>query len=240
MILLVIGINHVPLLKILQTTGIDSGFGAFLAFLSLFAGSALGFLVSQFWWWKYEREGAHFGIDALVEEGGSLHILIEELGLVDLRKTPKKMTQRKKEVLAVYDYISAQAADKFKDLGARATRRWDMYHLLSPTMYTVWIGWLVGIAFRFYYWIFLFGASFSIYCNAGFWAEFLAQSFILIVVVVLACLLYSGTRQTIVYYADISKIRFRRLFSEMKDKKEMGEIEKVRKDLREIFPSIFR
>jgi len=193
----------------------------------------LGFLVSQFWWWKYERAGAHFGIDALVEEGGPLHILIKKLGLVDLRKTPNKMTPRKMEVLAVYDYISAQAADKCKDLAARATRRWDMYHLLSSTMYTLWIGWLVGIFYRLaFFEVFLFPGFLEMHTRI--WAEFWAQFFILIFVVVLTYLLYRGTRRTIVYYADISKIRFRRLFSEME------EIEKVKKDLKEIFPSIFK
>lgn len=49
-ILILIGINFVPLLKFLEEIpAFKDSFGAFLAFFSLFSGSAIGFLISQFW-----------------------------------------------------------------------------------------------------------------------------------------------------------------------------------------------
>jgi len=43
-ILLVIGINYVPLIEFMKTTGAPEVFGAILAFASLLTGSALGYL----------------------------------------------------------------------------------------------------------------------------------------------------------------------------------------------------
>lgn len=62
-LLLVVLINYIPLLTILRATGAGQVFGAFLAFLSLFTGSAIGFLVSQFWWLYFSHGDRIFGVN---------------------------------------------------------------------------------------------------------------------------------------------------------------------------------
>ena len=54
-ILLLIGINFVPILKFLQNPAFSDFFGAFLAFLTLFSGSAIGFLISQIHWYGWQK-----------------------------------------------------------------------------------------------------------------------------------------------------------------------------------------
>ena len=49
-ILIILGLNYSPLFEIFKSQGIQSTFGAILAFLTLVSGSAIGFLVSQVWW----------------------------------------------------------------------------------------------------------------------------------------------------------------------------------------------
>jgi hypothetical protein len=46
-ILIILGLNYSPLLSILRASGTTEVFGVFLSLLSLFAGSAIGFLVAQ-------------------------------------------------------------------------------------------------------------------------------------------------------------------------------------------------
>jgi len=64
-ILLVIAINYVPLLNILPE--FSEVFGAFLAFLSLFSGSAIGFLICQAWWWWFQGHAGIWGISEFKE-----------------------------------------------------------------------------------------------------------------------------------------------------------------------------
>jgi len=59
-ILIIMGINYIPLAKILENTSLGSTFGAVLAFLTLVSGSAIGFLVSQVWWWHFQRNGTQY------------------------------------------------------------------------------------------------------------------------------------------------------------------------------------
>lgn len=158
-ILLVIAINYVPLLTILEKTQAESAFGAFLAFLSLFTGSAIGFLISQFWWWK-------FGVQPLLGKKQ-----LEPAAREIYKKYFKKDRERAEEITKgirdnikaigyVFEYIIRRDEDdKFFDV---ASRRWDMYHVFSSTILALIVGAVVGLLCRFYCEIFLFGASFSI------------------------------------------------------------------------------
>jgi hypothetical protein len=51
--------------------------------------------------------------------------------------------------MAVFDYISRQ--EENERLSEFAIRRWDLYHLLSATFHTLWIGSTIGIVGRLYY-----------------------------------------------------------------------------------------
>lgn len=155
-ILLVVLINYVPLLEILTSHGFESAFGAFLAFLSLLSGSAIGFLSSQFWWWKFQRNVGIFGgkeferaFRAFAEKYKP-----EKTSLAECNKDEKR------QLLAAFDYVShLEIKEKLLIL---AERRWDMYHILSSTYHTLWIASLVGLLCRIYYEYFLLKPHYEI------------------------------------------------------------------------------
>lgn len=159
-ILLVVAINLFPLLKILETTRAGEVFGAFLAFLSLFTGSAIGFLISQFWWWKY---GDRPFLGNVAFEPAAREIYKRYLKK-DKENSEEPTTQEIqgniKRIGYVFEYIIR--IDKESKFFDTAGRRWDMYHVFSSTMLALIIGAVVGLFCRFYFEIFLFGASFSI------------------------------------------------------------------------------
>ena len=156
-ILLVIAINHVPLLKILETANAGEAFGAFLAFLSLFAGSAIGFLISQFWWWWSKRKPL-LGTNELKSVAREI---FKKYFL-----TTEEFKDNIDRIGAIFEYImrvdekeSVEEKKRFLEL---ATRRWDMYHTLSSTFHTLWIALAVGIGCRIYFEYFLLEPLFSI------------------------------------------------------------------------------
>lgn len=147
-ILLVIGINFIPLLESIKTVGVSEVFAVFLAFLSLLSGSALGFLVSQSWWWWFNQKGGMLGLDEFED--------IEKV-LDDYGYTPPKEDKEKRRVTgAVLDF--AIYLLKKKELLEYAWRRWDIYHLLSSTYCSVGIGLVSGVILRV---LFLISYSFT-------------------------------------------------------------------------------
>ena len=156
LILLVVATNYVPLFRALETASVGTFFGAFLAFLSLLTGSALGFLVAQIWWCYFKSKKKNiFGIKEL---RSTLNVFVEAYHL------PKETRKCRLQIGAVLDYVF----NLYKPTELRiAERKWDMYHLLSTAMLTLIIKWSLGIFFRLYSEAFLFHLSFSIYGNEG-------------------------------------------------------------------------
>ena len=146
-VLIVIAINYVPLLEILKTQQVPEVFGALLGFLALLGGSAIGFLVSQIWWWRWQKTGAQYydwrdrsklsrPIDALIKK----YSLIKGRAIADMKK-----------VLAVYGYVVHFEMEKkgMKEVVRYTTRRWDLYHLHSSVRVTLFVAFLLGILSRF-------------------------------------------------------------------------------------------
>jgi hypothetical protein len=154
-ILIVIALNYVPLLKILEASGISDVFGAFLAFFSLFSGSAIGFLVSQVWWFMWQKKCGILGEEAY---DTSIKAFCENYGL----KNPKSISDKndKREFITALDYVCHFCVDE--KLVKVGERRWDIYHVLSSAFHTLWIGLIVGIAIRLYYGIYLFSRHIQI------------------------------------------------------------------------------
>lgn len=168
-VLFVIGMNYVPLLEVVKATGLDSAFGAFLAFLSLFTGSALGFLISQVWWWQFNRQGRVFGIKQLetAEKALAKKYGPEMEGLTDIEK--------RKRLGLVLDYIILQADENGDKLWKYSERRWDMYHVLSSVYTALIIAYVTGACVRVYFEVFLFQSSILRLLNAfcsNFWSVF--------------------------------------------------------------------
>lgn len=215
-ILLVIGINYIPLWEILKRSGIESTFGAFLAFLSLLGGSAFGFLVSQFWWWLFQK---NFG----VYERKPVKALIDRYKLT---KSPK--SKPKKGVLAVYGYIIHSKREK--GVHIYTERRWDIYHLLSSELYTLLIGAVLGLICRVFLEVFLFKVYFSFTFHDFFsflkYSEFWVLLFIFVSVVFLLFLLQRGRDWVITEYDALSEAAIK-------------ESKVTKAKLREIFPPDF-
>jgi len=137
-IFLVLSVNINPLLHFLENSGSPELFGAFLAFASLLAGSAAGFLVSQFWWFRFHQTDGIFGIK---EFGGEIRLL-ERLNL----NFPKNEKEKKRAMEAFLDLtVFLEKKDKLLEL---VWRRWDIYHILSSVRHALWIGLSAGIACR--------------------------------------------------------------------------------------------
>ncbi|MHC3129433.1 MAG: hypothetical protein IBV52_05080 [Candidatus Bathyarchaeota archaeon] len=135
-ILILIITNAVPLIQILDRTGKPEIFAALLAFTSLLTGSALGFLVSQFYWWRFNKNGGILGINEIKGVGDAIGH-----GYVP----PKEEKEKKKVTAAILDFVIYLQE---KPLLNYVWRRWDIYHLLVATYYTLWMGLLSGIITR--------------------------------------------------------------------------------------------
>jgi len=78
-LLFVIAMNCIPLSKILADSGVEPALGVFLAVLTLLGGSAIGFLVSQVWWWRFQRKGAQYSGDL----SAAIHTLTKKYSLIE-------------------------------------------------------------------------------------------------------------------------------------------------------------
>jgi len=137
-IIWILGINHVPLLA-LEVFELESAFGAFLALLTLLGGSPIGFLVSQWWWWSFQRKVKEYD-----DFEASVQALRKKYGVI---KPEEK--EGKKKVLTIHDYvIHSEKNDRIHEYNAR---RWDMYHLFSSERVAIRLATLCGFLYRFLY-----------------------------------------------------------------------------------------
>jgi len=186
-ILLVIGINYAPLIKIIGSISTEV-FAAFVGFLSLLGGSAIGFLVSQFWWYYFQSNGGIFGVEKYKKP---LKFFCEKYKII----YPKKFKEQNK-VTSIFDYVGFSEARSEDDPMLRlATSRWDMYHLLRAALWALGLGLLAGILLRIYFEYYLFNMLFWQLSNYKTLesAELWAQILIFFSVGVLACLLKKGS-----------------------------------------------
>jgi len=186
-ILLVITLNYVPLLEILKTYGFESAFGAFLAFLSLLSGSAIGFLLTQFYWRWFQFRGAEYSA-----EPRSIKTLINKYDLArcDEIEDKKEAHACKKKIIVIHDYITHYEREKQKGVFIYIERRWDIYHLLSSTFHTLLIGSVSGLFFRIASHFLLFEFPLSGELFQGFY-DFLGteESWVMLIIIVLVILL---------------------------------------------------
>lgn len=199
-ILIVVIINYVPLLAILKTRGFEPVFGAFLAFLSLLSGSAIGFLVSQFWWCRFQKNRSIFGVERFRE------ITIE--AFTNRYETIRAHTDNERRmIIAACDYVSHSKTRK--NLLDLSERRWDMYHLLSTTRDTLWIAFTVGVLCRILYGVqtLLQNGFGKDYFSVLF--ELLALAFIFVGLIFLTFSLKKGIEAIIDEYAYLAAARIR-------------------------------
>lgn len=217
-ILVVVGINHAPLLTILPGNGFTVIFGALLAFLSLLSGSAIGFLVSQIWWWRFQKKFGTLGLEEFRET--SLKALSETFGLEEsqLEGYPKR------KLLAVLDYVTHYNADK--GVLTLSQRRWDMYHVLSSIFCSLCLAVVAGIVCRIFCEFTVFNGHFSTIFNVTASAETVVLAFLFVIVAFLLFILRKQIKWVKESSAYIHEARIRSC--------------KLRKDdLERAFPDIF-
>lgn len=137
-ILIIVGLNYSPLLSILRELGTTEVLGVFLSFLSLFAGSAIGFLVAQIWYSYFHWRRIYCSnIFKRLE-----NIAKEKLGF------KSEVVGKKRDVTlsAVLDYMLLSRIDE--KYWKYCQRRWDIFHILSCTLVSLILGVCLGFIVR--------------------------------------------------------------------------------------------
>lgn len=203
-ILIVIAINHVPLMEILQKPGFSNFFGAFLAFFYLLGGGAIGFLISQGWWWHWQSHAGILGdheYDPAVPGDHEYDPAVEAFrDLYGVNIPPRDDMRGRRLFITAMDFADHTKIDKdHKALLTLAERRWDMFHTLSSTLIALVLGLVIGVSARFYFLLCLVPTPcFSL-------AELLALEAIIGSVIILMCLIYRGRIWTRQMSADLTE-----------------------------------
>jgi len=203
-ILIVIAINHVPLMEILQKPGFSEFFGAFLAFFYLLSGGAIGFLISQGWWWYWQRHAGILGDHEYDPAVNAFSALYE----VDI---PQNIRRRRMFVTAMDYVVHTKIRKDHKELLTLAERRWDMFHTLSSTLLALILGLETAIIMRFYFWIIPFREEIIVLTPENIVSsEFLVLSLISISIFILVYLVDKGRIWTRQMSADLDEAIIRR------------------------------
>jgi len=232
-ILIVVGMNYKPVFDILKGTDSSEVLGVFLSFLSLFAGSAIGFLVAQFWYsyfhWRriYALVFKHH--ETLMEEEFSF-------------KSGTHGKDKDITLSAILDYILL--SEKDEKYWKYCQRRWDIFHTLSCTLVSIKSGMITGLILRIVLVISFVGKGLGDLLSYATYQPLLEQFqtlttemktdallfvFTLVSAVALILVVIYGRMQVFNEYHKILEILIRKKAREPNFKKE----------LREAFPSFF-
>jgi hypothetical protein len=141
LILVIIGLNYKPMLFILSRQGTTDVLGLAISILTLFASSAIGFLISQIWfaWFHHKRIYAR---------------LLEEQNVQDYMATayhwkPKEKSDKvRDEIMATaIDYILNCEVQNDKLFGF-IQRKIDLFHTMSCAWVSLSFGLAIGLLFR--------------------------------------------------------------------------------------------
>ncbi len=199
-ILIIIGLNYLPIFSfILRSDTNNSGLGIVLSFLSLFAGSAIGFLISQVWFLWFNalkldsrRINKHFE-DVISKTTGWKQ---KKWLLKSILRRNGEERERASVMSAIIDYLLL--TEKDEERLNFCQRKWDLYHLLSCTLVSLLMGLGLGLIFRFL----IFGGLLS-----G-TADGLLFKFTLVAVVILSFLIFFVRRQVFDEYYQMYRLFF--------------------------------
>jgi hypothetical protein len=189
LILIVLGTNSVPLLNAMSDKGLSSVLGAVLTFLA--TGSAIGFLISQFWYVRLFWEDSAF-LGELVRMQSILK------GKVDFNyeKAGRNNDERLRTLNVVMDHI---AFSKDKEIYQYVQRRCDLYHTMSSTSLAIVLGLKFGFLTRILLGVPGFNMPFWQVCHP---AEYLIFTFVTIASLCLLYIIWKG-RQNIWHEIDL-------------------------------------
>jgi hypothetical protein len=142
-ILIIVGLNFFPIFDFLMKVGGEAGinenmFGIVLSFLTLFAGSSIGFLVSQIWFLVFNS----FRGEAKIY--GPLEGAMEKY----LDWGPRGTGKRDKDIAlsTILDYLLL--ADKDEKKWKFCQRKWDLYIIMKCTLTALAVGLILGLGLR--------------------------------------------------------------------------------------------
>jgi hypothetical protein len=142
-VLIFIGLNFLPVLDILKAIGAtnENTFGVIISLVSLFASSAIGFLISQVWfglWFNPKRIAAR--INEPLEETMNLKLKWK------LRKKGEKRTKdRDHALIAILNYMLLKGKECEWNF---CQRKWDIYLLLGCTLASLFLSAVLGFVSR--------------------------------------------------------------------------------------------
>lgn len=154
-ILIVVGLNYYPIVEILKGQGTTEVFGVVLSFLSLFAGSAIGFLIAQVWFLIFHyRRGYTKWLrpleDDLAQNMGWIgkKALREKIEKMDKKEAEEYKKKRDVAMASSLDYTLLTMKDS--DLWKFFQRKVDLFHIMSSTLISLIVGIVVGFISRLF------------------------------------------------------------------------------------------
>jgi len=138
--LILLILNAVPLIKILEIYQISDFLVASLTFFTLLSGSAVGFLISQIWWFYWQ---GHAGILGDKEYENTVKAFQEVYGI---NIPSKDQIRARRLVVSAMDYADhTKISRNHKELLTLTERRWDMFHTLSSTFVALILSLILGV-----------------------------------------------------------------------------------------------
>jgi hypothetical protein len=143
-LILVLAYNFAPVTRMLERVQATSSL--FAAGVALISGPTFGFLLSQLWWWYFQRRVELWNWEPV-------QLLITHYQLTKENPMKGKDKKAKRRVLMVYDYVMhaelhSKKEREYKGLSRYAYARYDNYVLLSTTMTSLIFGATLGFAVR--------------------------------------------------------------------------------------------
>jgi hypothetical protein len=150
-ILTVVGLNYLPVLQILNVSGfgtVDNGIGILVSLISLLASSAIGFLISQFWFFRYnycrKEELIFEPLVETIEKEMKCTLLQKEAKKKRWPFSSQKEKDRVQELSSLLDFVILSHEEEWKF----CQRKFDLHVLLGCTLFSLGIGYFVGLLTR--------------------------------------------------------------------------------------------
>ena len=147
-IVIILMYNFHPIYLILKYAEVKDISALLLGIFTVFISNAIGFLISQQWWSDFQREGAHFRWRHDKRPVNAVETMRRKYSIPELKCANK--SQYEAYTLGIYGYIVQfeAAKEEYKDVFNYAIRRWDLFHLLSSTIYSINYAFYVFVVIR--------------------------------------------------------------------------------------------
>jgi len=139
-VLFIIALNIFPLVYFAKSIQSPEVFAAILAFVTILTGGAIGFVISQFYWFLFNRKGSLSQIEQFKQE----------FDFVRKKTRPQPPNDKIGNIIieAILDFTVF--LEKDKAFINHVLRRWDIYHVLRSSYTSLTISVVTGLVIRGY------------------------------------------------------------------------------------------